>query len=119
MQGVRGGENLPAPAHLRQRSTCKDCGGAKICLHQRIRSRCKEYGGGGLRGWASECKVLMGAMEAGGDQPPHIGVRLGDETRKHAQRRVLGTCRSTNVRPRQILAAWRGPSYWRGRAPLA
>ena len=28
--------------HQRQRSQCKECGGASICQHQRIRSRCKE-----------------------------------------------------------------------------
>ena len=28
--------------HQRQRSRCKECGGAGICQHQRIRSRCKE-----------------------------------------------------------------------------
>ena len=27
--------------HQRQRSKCKECGGAGICPHQRIRSRCK------------------------------------------------------------------------------
>ena len=30
---------LPAS---RERSTCKECGGAGLCQHQRIRSRCKE-----------------------------------------------------------------------------
>ena len=28
--------------HQRQRSRCRECGGASICPHQRIRSRCKE-----------------------------------------------------------------------------
>ena len=28
--------------HGRQRSKCKDCGGARICAHGRIRSQCKE-----------------------------------------------------------------------------
>ena len=28
--------------HQRQRSQCKECGGASICPHQRQRSRCKE-----------------------------------------------------------------------------
>ena len=31
--------------HQRQRSKCKECGGASICQHQRIRSRYKECGG--------------------------------------------------------------------------
>jgi DnaJ-class molecular chaperone len=31
--------------HNRQRSQCKDCGGAGICEHNRIRSRCKNCGG--------------------------------------------------------------------------
>ena len=28
--------------HQRQRSKCKECGGASICPHQRRRSKCKE-----------------------------------------------------------------------------
>ena len=36
IQGVRGGEHMPAPASKEQR------GGASICQHQRIRSQCKE-----------------------------------------------------------------------------
>jgi len=28
--------------HQRQRSRCKECGGASLCQHQRIRSQCKE-----------------------------------------------------------------------------
>ena len=31
-------------AHGRQRSRCKECGGASICAHGRRRSRCKECG---------------------------------------------------------------------------
>ena len=43
MQGLRGHEYLPASLN-RQRSGCKDCGGA-ICQHDRQRSRCKDCGG--------------------------------------------------------------------------
>ena len=32
----------------RQRSTCKECGGASICQHARRRSQCKECGGGSI-----------------------------------------------------------------------
>ena len=32
--------------HGRQRSVCKECGGASICEHGRRRSQCKECGGG-------------------------------------------------------------------------
>ena len=35
--------------HGRQRSQCKECGGAGICEHGRVRSRCKECGGGATR----------------------------------------------------------------------
>ena len=28
--------------HQREKSKCKECGGAGICQHQRIRSKCKE-----------------------------------------------------------------------------
>ena len=34
--------------HARQRSQCKECGGASICQHARQRSTCKECGGGGI-----------------------------------------------------------------------
>ena len=34
--------------HQRQRSRCKECGGASICQHQRRRSRCKECGGASI-----------------------------------------------------------------------
>jgi hypothetical protein len=34
--------------HQRQRSRCKECGGAGICQHQRIRSTCKECGGASI-----------------------------------------------------------------------
>jgi len=41
MQGLRGHE------HNRQRSLCKDCGGANICQHNRQRNTCnlKDCGG--------------------------------------------------------------------------
>ena len=32
--------------HDRDKYTCKDCGGSKICQHKRIRSTCKDCGGG-------------------------------------------------------------------------
>jgi len=47
--------------HGRQRSRCKECGGASICEHGRRRSRCKECGGssvcehGRLRYNCKEC----------------------------------------------------------------
>ena len=31
--------------HHRNRSMCKECGGASICEHGRVRSSCKECGG--------------------------------------------------------------------------
>ena len=34
--------------HGRQRSQCKECGGASICEHGRVRSICKECGGGSI-----------------------------------------------------------------------
>jgi hypothetical protein len=34
--------------HGRQRSKCKECGGANICKHGRQRSNCKECGGSGI-----------------------------------------------------------------------
>ena len=34
--------------HGRQRSQCKECGGASICQHGRRRSRCKECGGSSI-----------------------------------------------------------------------
>ena len=37
-----------APANVRQRSVCKECGGSGICEHGRQRYNCKECGGGGI-----------------------------------------------------------------------
>ena len=34
--------------HQRERSRCKECGGASLCQHQRIRSQCKECGGASI-----------------------------------------------------------------------
>ena len=34
--------------HGRQRSTCKECGGSQICEHGRRRHRCKECGGASI-----------------------------------------------------------------------
>ena len=34
--------------HGRQRSKCKECGGASICEHGRVRSKCKECGGASI-----------------------------------------------------------------------
>ena len=48
-------ETLPKPKyvhpkcpHGRQRSTCKECGGASICEHGRERPKCKECGGASI-----------------------------------------------------------------------
>src|SRR5690606_16035824 len=47
--------------HDRQRSKCKECGGASICEHDRIRNQCKECGGGSIcehnriRSYCKEC----------------------------------------------------------------
>ena len=54
--------------HKRQRSRCKECGGASICEHNRIGNECKECGGASICehkrrkssykecGWASICE---------------------------------------------------------------
>ena len=34
--------------HNRERSKCKECGGASICEHQREKSQCKECGGASI-----------------------------------------------------------------------
>jgi hypothetical protein len=50
--------------HNRQRSQCKECGGASICEHNRRRSRCKECGGSGIcehNRQRSMCKPCGGA----------------------------------------------------------
>ena len=47
--------------HGRERSRCKECGGASICEHGRVRSQCKECGGasicqhGRVRSQCKEC----------------------------------------------------------------
>ena len=50
--------------HQRQRSDCKECGGASICQHQRKRNTCKECGGASIcqhQRRRSECKECGGA----------------------------------------------------------
>jgi hypothetical protein len=50
--------------HQRERSKCKECGGASICQHQRRRSRCKECGGASIcqhQRERSACKECGGA----------------------------------------------------------
>jgi hypothetical protein len=50
--------------HERQRSQCKECGGASICKHQRPRSMCKECGGASIckhERQRSHCKECGGA----------------------------------------------------------
>jgi len=64
MQGLRGGKNLPAPAHQEPM--------------QGVR-------GGGLRGRASECKALMGA-KGGGGRP--AAAHRGAAGRRNAQTRA-------------------------------
>ena len=47
MKRARGGK----PGHCehnRQKSKCKECGGASICQHLRRRSECKECGGSSI-----------------------------------------------------------------------
>jgi len=50
-QNIRdNGEDVATPKagqcpHKRQRSRCKECGGAGLCEHQRRKSRCKDCGG--------------------------------------------------------------------------
>ena len=50
--------------HGRQRSKCKECGGASICQHGRERNKCKECGGSGICQHGrrrSDCKDCGGA----------------------------------------------------------
>ena len=50
--------------HQRERSRCKECGGARICQHQRVRSQCKECGGASIcqhQCQRSTCKECGGA----------------------------------------------------------
>jgi len=50
--------------HNRQKSTCKECGGASICEHNRRRSTCKECGGASIcehNRQKSKCKECGGA----------------------------------------------------------
>jgi hypothetical protein len=58
--------------HNRQRSTCKDCGGASICEHNRVRSRCKDCGG------ASICEARRDAELLVWNSPRREGVLPGD-----------------------------------------
>jgi hypothetical protein len=50
--------------HNRERSTCKQCGGASICEHNRRRSECKQCGGASIcehNRKRSKCKQCGGA----------------------------------------------------------
>ena len=60
--------------HDRERSQCKECGGAGICQHQRQRSQCKECGGAGIcphQRIRSRCKVCQ--EEANDSMPDGLG----------------------------------------------
>ena len=53
--------------HGRQRSVCKECGGASICEHGRQRSKCKEGGGSQICEHGRErfqCKSAVGLRSA-------------------------------------------------------
>jgi hypothetical protein len=58
--------------HNRQRSVCKDCGGASICEHNRQRSTCKDCGG------ASICEARRDAELLVWNSPRREGVLPGD-----------------------------------------
>jgi len=50
--------------HDRQKSKCKDCGGASVCVHGRRKRQCKECGGAGICPHGrqrSQCKECGGA----------------------------------------------------------
>ena len=51
--------------HGRQRSRCKECGGASICEHGRRRSECKECGGASI---CEHGRVRSKCKECGGSQ---------------------------------------------------
>ena len=64
--------------HQRQRSRCKECGGASICQHQRERRTCKECGGASIcqhqrqRSRCKECREEADmSMPAGLAGPAH------------------------------------------------
>jgi hypothetical protein len=65
--GAGGAANKKARSrcpHDRERSTCKECGGAGICQHQRRRRECKECGGASIcqhQRRRSECKECGGS----------------------------------------------------------
>ena len=65
-----------AQKYERQRSQCKECGGASICQHQRRRSQCKECGGASIcphqrrRSTCKECREEADkSMPAGLEEP--------------------------------------------------
>ena len=48
LRSGKGKEPAEVEEHARQRSQCKECGGASICQHNRQRGKCKECGGGSI-----------------------------------------------------------------------
>jgi hypothetical protein len=71
-KGARKKERAKCP-HKRQRSQCKECGGAAICPHQRERGRCKECGGSQI---CPHHRIRSRCKECGGSQIcPHNRVR--------------------------------------------
>ena len=65
-------ETLPKPKyvhpkclHGRQRSTCKECGGASICEHNRRRTYCKECSGGSI---CEHDRIRSTCKECGGSR---------------------------------------------------
>ena len=81
--GATGGSARKKPRslcpHQRERSACKECGGAGICPHQRRRGRCKECWGGPLparqRSKCMECREESDkSMPAGLEELEEAGV---------------------------------------------
>ena len=69
--------------HGRERSQCKECGGASVCEHGRRRSQCKECGGGSV---CEHGRVRSKCKECGGGSICEHG-RVRSKCKECAQRR--------------------------------
>ena len=93
VQGVRW---VTICEHGRQRSHCKECGGASICEHGRRRSKCKECGGGAI---CEHGRRALSARSAVGHQSASTVVGVIDARSVAPQRleRMHSSARTPNV----------------------
>ena len=126
-QSVQGVWRSSICQHGRQRSQCKECGGASICQHGRQRSECKECGGASICQHGrqrSQCKECGGAasVSTGGSAVSARSVEEQHLSARAAAQSVQGVWRGKHLSARaaaqSVQGVWRGKHLpaWAGRS---